>query len=380
MKILFLIHGLGVGGAERQLSALARGLRSRGYQVTVVVYYGGGPFEPELLSASVKVISLKKSGRWDIFGFMWRLVRVIRSESPDILHTYLGANLYGAFLKLLSPQLLLVWGIRDSISSYDLMLRVNRVSSDWLSRVPDLIISNSHAGRNHCIARNYPAERIAVVPNGIDTDRFEIDRLRGRQLRSQWGVTSSGVVIGCVARLDPMKGHPVLFRAAALLKYRFPEARFVCIGDGPTAVRRELVSLAIELGIDHQVIFAGLCADMCGVYNALDLLVLPSVHGEGFPNVIGEALACGVPCVATDMGDSREVLGNSGTVVPANDPAILSEAISRQLAGMGAWDPASARNRICQLFSLDALTRSTEELLNRMVIDRRPGIVPTIQL
>jgi glycosyltransferase involved in cell wall biosynthesis len=330
----------------------------------------------------VKVITLKKSGRWQVFGFLARLVSVVRRESPDVLHTYMGANLFGACIKPLFPGLLLVWGVRVSsmdLSHYDLFSRVFGLLCDWLRRVPDLIISNSHAGRSHCVTHNYPADRIAVVPNGIDTHRFVIDRRRGLPLRSQWGVNLSGILIGCVARLDPMKGHPVLFRAAALMRCSYPEARFVCIGEGTTAARRELASLAIELGIDHQVIFAGTCGDMCAAYNALDLLVLPSVFGEGFPNVVGEALACGVPCVATDVGDSREVLGNSGTVVPPNDAAMLSEAICTQLIGIRAWDATSARNRICQRFSLDALTRSTEELLNRLVIERRPGNLPTIR-
>src|SRR5262249_22113417 len=155
--------------------------------------------------------------------------------------------------------------------------------------------------------RGLPAERIAVVPNGIDTEAMQPDAVAGSALRRAWGMSPGAFVIGCVARLDPMKDHANLLNAAATLTRGNPHGRFVCAGDGPAAYRCELQALASSLGVADRVVWAGEIRDVKAAYSAFDIATLPSAFGEGFPNVIGEAMACGTPTVATDVGDVRPI-------------------------------------------------------------------------
>ena len=153
---------------------------------------------------------------------------------------------------------------------------------------------------------------MAVIPNGIDTSRFREMPGSGARLRALWGVRDDQILIGLVGRLDYMKDHPTFLRAAAKLTHHNDSVRFVCVGGGPISYAAQLKDLSSELGLHDRIVWAGDQDDMPSVYSALDLLVSSS-SGEGFSNVIGEAMACGVPCVVTDVGDSALIVGETGT-------------------------------------------------------------------
>lgn len=169
-------------------------------------------------------------------------------------------------------------------------------------------------------------------------------------------------LIGLVGRLDPMKGHPQFLRAAALLRRRHPALRFVCVGDGADDYRCALHQLAGELGLNDCLIWAGTRTDMPAVYNALDLAVSSSVWGEGLANMVGEAMACGVPCVVTEVGDAAWVVGDAGRVVPPGDPAALAEGLEEMLGRLERDGPAlsqAARRRVEEQLGVEALVRGT---------------------
>lgn len=365
MRICFLIRELTHGGAERQLVALAKGLQARGHDVTVVVYYfySGEPLENELLEAGVRIRSLQKRGRWDLLAFLFQLGRVMREERPDILHSYL-TDLVTVILKPWFPSTKIVWGIRSSnmdLSLCDWLTRVSCKLTFRLSRFADAVIANSRAGRDYHIAQGYSREKVVVIPNGIDTQRFRPDPEARRHVRSEWGIQDKEQVIGIVGWLRPMKDHPTFFQAASLLAQKRNHLRFVCVGAGASEYRESLHRLTQSLKLTDHVIWPGGRSDMPAVFNALDLLVSSSIT-EGFSNVIAEAMACGVPCVATDVGDSAWLMGNTGEVVPPHEPVALANAMGKLLARR----PRTAiqiRQRIVEQFSVEKLVADTEQTL-----------------
>ena len=372
MRILFLIRALNYAGAERQLVALARGLRELGHSVAVVVFYGRGPLENELREAGVEVLCLNKSGRWDVVAFLWRLIETVRQFQPDILHGYLCvSNILSVVLALMFPRVRVVCGVRASnmdLSKYDWLHRVLYHIECHLSRFADLIIANSQSGGDYAVANGFPRDKMIVIPNGIDTELFRPDKERGLRVRTGWGITENQKLIGIVARLDPMKDHATFLKAAALLAKEKEEVAFVSVGDGREEYKRLLVEMTDELGLTEQMFWIGARDDMPDVYNALDVVVSSSSFGEGFSNVIGEAMACGVPCVVTDVGDSAMIVSDLGEVILPKSPEALKVAIEKVLMKVAAEDYARELNRrpIVNRYSVVQLVNTTEAAFSRL--------------
>ena len=202
MKIFFLIRSLDCGGAERQLIVLSKGLCERGHDVVISAFYAGAPLEKELGDTKVRILPLKKSGRWDVFGFMLRLIQAVREERPHVLHGYLwDPNLFTVVLKPLFPNIKIVWGIRSSgrdLSKETWLERASIKLNYWLSRFPDAIIANSQVGRDDYVAQGFPGEKMVVIPNGVDTERFRPDHKARRRIRGEWNVTEDIRVVGLV--------------------------------------------------------------------------------------------------------------------------------------------------------------------------------------
>lgn len=369
IRVLFVGRSLDIGGMERQLVETARGLLDRGWHVTVILFYGEGELVKELERAGIACESLRKKGRWDILRPMLRLVRLVRGLRPDFIYSYLvGPNLLVAICKPFLGAARLVWGVRVSnldLSAHDYFWRLTFAVSRWVASAVDLIIVNSDEGRLFHARMGYPVEKMIAIPNGIDTDRFVPDRASAVGLRKQWASHGTQLV-GMVANLRPMKDHENFIRALRFLDER---VHFVCVGGGAREVREHLERLADSIGVADRIIWAGEREDMTQVYNALDVVCLSSSDGEGFPNVLGEALACGVPCVATDVGDSALVVDDYGIIVPPKDPLSLASAIQEILARGLAQDEdfvSSSRDWVVRRFSCDALAVRTEEALLRI--------------
>jgi glycosyltransferase involved in cell wall biosynthesis len=230
-----------------------------------------------------------------------------------------------------------------------------------LSRFADLIIANSEAGGRYFAGQGYPTDRIVVIPNGINTELFAPDRAAAQSLRLEWGLSATTPLVGIVARLVPIKDHETFLRAAALVHNVRPDVRFVCVGDGDVTYRRQLLNRTRELGLEAVVRWTGTDHRVTAVMSALDVLCSSSL-AEGFSNVVGEAMACGTPCVVTDVGDSASVVADCGIVVPQSSPEALSDAVlsllaleseQRRLLGM------QGRKRIAEHFSVPRLVART---------------------
>ena len=372
MKILFFIRSLEVGGSQRQLAMLAGGLAQRGHDVTVAVLYSGHAFEETLARAGARIVALNKTSRWAVAGPLVRLWRLFLAAKADALYGFLPTQTTLAAL-LLPPgsATRLVFGVRSAaveLEKYDALSAWSYRLEALLSRRADLVIANARAARADAIARGMPAERIAVIANGIDTAAMRPDPAAGRALHGTWGIAADAFVIGMVARLDPMKDYAGFIAAAAAFAQKNPDARFVAVGDGASAYRRELANVAEAHGLGGRLVWAGEASELRPVYNAFDIATLSSAFGEGFPNAVGEAMACGIPVVATDVGDIRLVIGDCGEVVPPRRPDLLAEGWMR-LRSRARENPdlrAEARARILRLFDVNTMVDKTEQVLSAL--------------
>ena len=249
---------------------------------------------------------------------------------------------------------------------YDWLAEVDFKLNCWMSRFPDAIIANSRAGCAYHVAQGYPSGKTVVIPNGVDTDKFYPDLQARAGLRKEWGVTEQDNLVGIVGRLDPMKDHPVFLKAAALLRKERKNIRFVCVGDGPEDYRHTLHTLATRLGLGDCLLWVAARDDMPAVYNALDVAASTSSFGEGLSNVTSEAMACGVPCVVTDVGDSAWLVGNHGEVVPPKNHAALKKAIEK-LLDQRPYAGAQIRQRVIDELSTKKLVLNTESLLQGLL-------------
>lgn len=369
MRVLMSIPSLAPGGAERQFAALAAGLAARGHEVLAVTLGPGGALAAELGAA--RLVELGKTSRWDSLRVGLALTGLLWRHSPQIHYAFLpSCCVLGALVAPLCPRTRLVFGIRAADPNGlgragRLLLRLEAL----LSRRAGLVIANSQAGRELCLARGFPPKLLRVVDNGIDTERYRPDLAAGADLRGAWSVSPQQRLIGLVARLDPLKDHDTFLEAAALLAAQRADARFVCVGGGGQTYARTLRQRAESLGLAERLVWAGEQADMIAVYNALDVACLSSAS-EAFPNVLGEAMSCGVPCVATSAGDAARVLGGAGLVVPPGDAGALAAGLAQMLERLER--EGEALGRLCRArveaeFSLPGMVAGTQALLEELL-------------
>lgn len=371
MRVAFVVHSLGTGGSERQVITLARGLASRGHAITVFTLRGGGTLERELEQTAVTCVAPSHGRRWYQPAELLALVRKVRRFRPDVVHSYLvDPNLLVTILRPFLGAGHLVWGVRDAGEGrYHRFSALTFRATCVAARIPDLIIANSEAGRRYHVQRGYPANKVVVIENGIDGRMYQPDAVERDRVRAAWGIAHADLLVGMVARLDPLKDHDTFLRAAGELAREDTSLRFVCVGSvgGPQLVALE--ERARSLGLGGRLVCTGERDDLAAVYSALDVACLSSLS-EGFPNVVAEAMACGTPCVVTDVGDAAAIVEGSGVVVPPGDAHALATGL-RSLAELVREDPeslaAAARSRILRDYSVERLVDRTHDALGSLL-------------
>ena len=366
LSVLLLARSLDPGGSERQLVELALGLSKRGHKVRVAVFYGGGSLEAALGPGSIELVDLGKRGRWDAAAFLIRTAAAIRRLKPDVIYSFLGgANIVAAVVRPFIGRAKLVWSVRNTEFDRSVdhwLARAGHALETALAHSPDAIIANSEGGRAFAIGRGFPESTIVLVPNGTDTGRFRPDAALRRKVRRKLGLGQDEIAIGVLARLNATKDYPTFLRAAAEIAPRTPRARFLCVGSGSEL--DTLQRLANGLGIADRVQFTGEL-DALAALNAFDVACSTSVT-EGFSNAIAEAMACGLPCIVTDVGDSASIVGDSGTVVPPSSPTVLAQAIKQVIRGLDEHDPSKPRQRIINEFSIDKMVDRTVAVFRQL--------------
>ena len=346
-RVLHVIAARGFGGAERMLSELVAARRSEPFDQVVVNLMQDATFADAVRGAGAEYFELGLHDVWQAPGTLLTLARLIRRLSPGAVQTWL----YYADLMTLAALALsdrratprLYWGIRCSdinLELYGPLLRWAVRLCTRLSSRPDGVVANSFAGLAVHRRLGYAPRRAAVIPNGIDTARFRPDWQARQRMRAELAIQAEQRVVLHAARVDPMKDHDSALAAAAVL----PDVTFILAGAGTQRLR-----------VPQNVIALGVRNDMPAIYAASDLLLSSSAFGEGFPNAIAEAMACGVPAVVTDTGDSRRIVGETGLVVAPRDDAGMAQALRSMLDELGETRAAranAARERIDREFSL----------------------------
>jgi glycosyltransferase involved in cell wall biosynthesis len=358
---------LEVGGAERMLSRLVQSEHSTRLENIVVALTGGGALAPQIVDAGVPVFSLGMRPGWPNPYALYHFVRLMRRLSPDVIQTWLyHADLAGLLALPFFKGRPLVWNLRCADldpDDHSWMLRALRKLLAVSSRKPDVIVSNSIAGRLAHEQIGYRPRRWEIIPNGFDTEVFRPCPEFRDDVRRELGVPPGAVLVGVLARVHPMKDHGTFLRAAALVAAARRDVQFLLIGRDTNSTT-SLRDLAGDLGIAENVHLLGERRDVPRLLAGLDILVSSS-YSEAFPNAIAEAMACGVPCVVTDVGDSAAIVADTGSVVPPRDPAALAAGIVNLLAeGFSRMKArgAAARARIVSQYSLKAIAERYEAL------------------
>lgn len=377
--IVHLISGLTSGGAETMLFRLLSGIDRRRFRSVVVSLTPGGALADQIQELGIPVHNLGMRRGQPTFRALRDLVQLLRHRRPQLLQTWLyHADLLGTLAAPLARVPLLAWNIRSSdmdLSHYRRLSRLTRAACARLSARPQVVIVNSETGRRYHQQLGYHPREWAYIPNGINLDEFAPNPTHRAAVRAELGLAPETPLIGLIARRDPMKDHATFFQAAALLSTTRPDANFLLAGRGITPSDPTLARLLAATGLTDRAHLLGERRDIPRLTAALDLATTSSAYGEGFPNVIGEAMACAVPCAATAVGDSARLIGDTGPIVPPRDPAALATAWSTLLALPPLAHTAlghRARQRIIDNYSLDTIIHRYEHLYARLLATTSP--------
>lgn len=358
MRIAHIITGLGVGGAETALARLLEAPASREHDSHVFSLTTAGPLAHRIEATGTPVTPLHMRPGMPSPLAILRLRRLLRDWQPDVIQSWMyHADLIASFCAGRVP---LVWGIRHSDLSPESHKRTTRLVA-WLCarlshRIPRAILCNSHTSARMHAAIGYDASKIQVIPNGFDTDVFVPSEEARRSVRRELGLPEDAKLVGYVARFHVLKDHLTFFRAAAALHREMPEVHFVLAGKDIDHNNPTIAGWLNELdspGLRECIHLLGPREDIPRLTAAFDVATLTST-GESFPNVLGEAMSCGVPCVTTDVGDAREIVGETGHVADVGDFKNIASSL-QQVSSLSLKDHQhnlAARERIINHYSI----------------------------
>jgi glycosyltransferase involved in cell wall biosynthesis len=383
LRVLHVITGVIMGGAEMMLyKLLARGDRAR-FEPTVLSLLGLGPVGARMSAMGVPLLTLGMRQERPLSLAMLRLIPMARQVHPSLIQGWMyHGNLAASACALLSGRRVpLIWNVRHSIHD---MAHETRLTRGFirlgaaLSSSTRAVIYNSRLSARQHEELGYDPGKTVVIPNGFDCELFRPRPEMAERLRNEARIKPGRVVVGMVARNHPQKDPGNLLKATALLAKRAMDVHLVIVGPGFDTGNAEVMSAINQAGIADRVSLLGERHDIPDIVAGLDIATLPSAWGEGFPNVLGEAMACGVPCVTTDIGDSAWIVGDVGLVVPPRDPEALADALGRLVAlgGEGRRQlGAAARARVIERFEVDDIVRQYQGLYERCS-DPEPAAAP----
>jgi glycosyltransferase involved in cell wall biosynthesis len=375
IRVAHIITGASSGGAQMMLYKLLGEIDRSQYESVVISLKDRGMIGEQIEELGVQVKVLPITKRKTSLIPIAQLISFIRKLKPDVIqgwmyHGNLAASICGMFLPKTVP---VVWNVRHSL--YDISLekkftqRVIRIGAS-LSKSTAKIIYNSYKSAQQHEEIGYVSERTIVIPNGFDCDRFKPSAASKVSIRKELGVVNKEVLIGLIARYHPMKDHDNLFKAAKIITENYPNVSFVLVGHEIESSNSAIAKMLSLNGIENKVFLLGERQDISEITAGLDIACSSSSYGEGFPNVVGEAMACGVPCVVTDVGDSALIVGDTGIVVPPRNPVAMAKACGKMIEdGLQGRQKLGerARERVIDNFSLDKIVCQYESLYKSIV-------------
>jgi glycosyltransferase involved in cell wall biosynthesis len=356
------------------------GATSDGFEHAVVSLHQEGVHGQPLRDHGVFVTALgMRRGRLSIEGLR-RLRRITAEYRPHVMQTRLDhANLIGGLMARVAGVPPVIWAVHSTDlgplrSSWKTRI-VRRLCAQLSYTLPRSIVSDARSGAALHEKIGFCASKLIVIPNGVDPASYCPDAGARERIRRMWSVTRDETLLGCVARWDPLKDHENLLRAIKMLVDRGYAFRCALVGRGMSAENRDLQRMIEQWGVADRLILAGASSEVPAIMNALDLHVLPS-RSESLPVAVLEAMACGTPCVATDVGDARHIIGDTGWLARPLDPKALADAIEAALAdqrrGACIERAENCRARIIREFSLARMGAEYAALWTR-VADTRSG-------
>jgi glycosyltransferase involved in cell wall biosynthesis len=373
MRLVHIITALDAGGAETFLARLLKRLPPR-FETSVISLSPIGAIGERMCASGVNVSTLGMTRRSLAPGPIFRLRDMLKEAKPDIVQTWMyHADLLGGLAARWAGIPALIWSIRHS----NLSVRHNRLRTIMIARVcaalsrqlPDRILCCANVARLNHVRFGYADDKIEVLPNGFDLTRFKPAPEIRESVRRELGVPDNFFIIAMIGHFHVQKGHRLLIDAAAALRERRPQIHYLLVGqdvdDGNAALARWLR----ERTLQSSVSLLGNHEDIPRLLAAVDALVLPSI-GEGFPNVVGEAMASAVPCIASNVGDTPLIIGDTGFIVPPGDAGALANAMDRFLS-MPEQERRSygarARQRVVENFEIGAIISRYVEFYDRVL-------------
>lgn len=371
MKVTHIIGGLGVGGANVMLYKLVSLMDREAFKTEVFTLTGIGPIGERVRALGIPVRNLGMRRRAPNPFALLQLAFWLRQNPPDVVQTWgYHSDLIGGLASRLAGSAKVMWGIRHT----DLDPHIEKRRTIWTAKacarlspwVPSQIVCCARSSRRVHMKMGYESSKMVVIPNGFDLTAFKPDPTARLSVRSELGISEAAPLIGLVARYHPQKDHRNFIQAAERFNKYEPDAHFILCGEGISWTNIELAAWIKATGISRNFHLLGVREDVPRLTAALDIATVSAASGEAFPNVIGEAMACGVPCVVTDVGDSALIVGETGLVVPAKNSSALQAGWVELLLGMNRDQRIQlglkARGRILETFSLSTIVEKYEQL------------------
>lgn len=374
-RVLHIINGLHTGGAEMMLYKLLSEMDRERFEAHVVTLIDGGEVRNKVEKLGIKVHSLSIPRTSPDLASAGRLIRCLRQIQPDLIQTWMyQSDLVAGVLGRLFTRAPIVWNIRCSHPGWagQGTLRIANTCAFLSGAIPARVVCGSASASHDHIKMGYKKEKLIVIPNGFDLETFRPDTAARLAVRNELQLAPETKLAGLFARFALVKDPANFVRAAALLHRAMPDVHFVMCGAEMSWEHPKLVEWIEQAGVRERFHLLGQRHDVPRWMAAMDVIVLSS-ESEGFPNVLGEAMACGVPCVATDTGDAALIVGDTGKVVPRKDSEKLAEACAallrlseeeRRQLGL------AARRRIEENYSLTTIVQRYEKLYEELLAPR----------
>jgi glycosyltransferase involved in cell wall biosynthesis len=375
LRIHFIITGLAAHGAEIMLCKLLSRIDRDLFDPEVISLMDMGDLGEGLQNngISVKYLNMRRSTP-DPVKFC-RLARIIREFNPDLVQTWMyHSDLLGGLAAKLVGKMPVVWNIRNSNlepgSSKSTTIMTVKACARLSRYLPDKIICCAETARTLHESLGYDPRKMVFIPNGFDTTEFKPNKQARYDIREELGISREAVIIGMVARFDPQKDIMTFIKAARVISDKRPGIQFILCGDDMSSDNKTLSAWINECGLQSTIHLVGHRKDVPRMTAAFDIATLSSAYGEAFSNSIGEAMACGIPCVATDVGDARHIVADTGKIVSIRQPEALATAWEEMLApGMETLQALGerARERVITSFSLEHVVRQYENIYKNLL-------------
>lgn len=372
MKVMHIITGLNNGGAEGVLFRLCK--HDKKNEHIVISMMDMGKYGSMLLESGIEVVCLNLSpGRVTLAGIR-KLYKIIKQNKPDVVQTWMyHADLIGGVIAKFAGVKNIFWNIRHTTleagHSKKSTIYIAKLCALLSYFIPKKIVCCANKAVEIHSALGYSKKKMQVIANGFELDRLVIDQQLGESIRTELALDSGCFVFGMVGRYDPQKDHVTLLEALSILREKEIEFKCLLIGRDLDENNLVLSNEIKRLNLKDNILLLEQRSDIPAIMNALDIHILSSSFGEAFPNVLAEAMACGTPCVTTDVGDAAVIVGSTGWVVPPSSPQSLAEAVikacnERNNRKEWGFRQELARKRVVENFSIENMINLYHQVWN----------------